>query len=60
MWYTIKNKYGNQVIVREITEQLALSKAASLLKREAKLKGVKGYKHTEAYWTELEIVEVTK
>lgn len=57
MWYTIQNKYGVKAIVREISEPMALSKASKVFQREAKLKGVKGYKRAESYWTELEVVE---
>ena len=61
MWYTIENEKGIKVIVKEITPYMALRKAESILKRESKVKGLKNiYKHTEAYWTDLNIVEVKK
>ena len=60
MWYTIQNKQGHKVIVREISERLALRKAASILKRESKIKGIKIYKHKPTYWTDLEIIECKK
>ena len=61
MWYTIVNNKGKTVIVKEITPELALSKAREVFKKQSKVKGLKDdYVHQEAYWEDLRILEVKK